>query len=110
MNNYNNCVGPFKSTFVLLCYFGLRFIGGIGLTDCFGGGVICCRHNVQLYGRFYSSVQQCGLCSTREDMGKDLGIVIAVKLTKFWAELSYYIHSWSGKTSTSYQMLILAMP
>lgn len=87
MNNENNCVGPLQSTFVLLCHFGFWFISTIRLKEFWrAGGIICCRHNVQLYGKFYSSVQQCGQCRTRVDIGKDLGIVIAVKLTRLWAE------------------------
>lgn len=66
---------------LLLCSFGLRLVHKQNRTQIifFGKSSVI---NIQLYGTFYSPVQQFGQCSAGVDMGKDLGIVTVVKLTR----------------------------
>ena len=71
---------------LLLCSFGLRLVYKKNRTQrifFFGKSFVV---NVQLYGTFYSPVQQCGQCSAGVDMGKDLGIVTIVELTRLCTE------------------------
>lgn len=77
---------------MLLCDFGLRFASGTGLEDFFGGKTFAVGILLNYIGRVNSSVEHRGPCSSRVDMGKDLGIGIAVKLTLDRMNVSVYIH------------------